>query len=183
LVAEANFFSAIMVLLTMQNKLIIDPKQDLILANEVAHALMDKGLSMATAESCTGGAIGALLTSLPGSSRWFNGGVISYSNHLKIHLLGVNSQTIDVQGAVSKEVVEAMAVGGCKAMAVDICVAVSGVAGPDGGTTEKPVGSVWIAWCGPEQKLTSRLYHLDGGRKEIQSAAVRMALKGVVNQC
>lgn len=175
------------VFLIMRDKVMIDPNQDQdqdqVLAHKVAATLMHKGHTMATAESCTGGAIGALLTSVAGSSRWFNGGVISYSNQLKTQLLRVDSKYIDVHGAVSKEVVEAMAVGGSEVMAADICVAVSGVAGPSGGTAAKPVGSVWIAWCGPGQRLTSRLYHFDGARKEIQSAAVRMALQGVINQC
>jgi len=171
------------VFLIMQDKLMVDEEQDQVLANNVAATLMHKGHTIATAESCTGGAIGALLTSVAGSSRWFNGGVISYSNQLKTQLLRVDSKHIDVHGAVSKEVVEAMAVGGNEVMAADICVAVSGVAGPSGGTAAKPVGSVWIAWCGPEQRLTSRLYYFDGERKEIQSAAVRMALQGVINQC
>ena len=118
-----------MAFLIMQDKLMVDPGQNLdqVLANKVAATLMHKGHTMATAESCTGGAIGAVLTSLAGSSRWFNGGVISYSNQLKTQLLRVDSKYIDVHGAVSKEVVEAMAVGGCEVMAADICVAVSGV--------------------------------------------------------
>ena len=121
-----------MAFLIMQDKLMVDPGQNLdqVLANKVAATLMHKGHTMATAESCTGGAIGAVLTSLAGSSRGFNGGVISYSNQLKTQLLRVDSKYIDVHGAVSKEVVEAMAVGGCEVMAADICVAVSGVAGP-----------------------------------------------------
>ena len=101
-----------MAFLIMQDKLMVDPGQNLdqVLANKVAATLMHKGHTMATAESCTGGAIGAVLTSLAGSSRWFNGGVISYSNQLKTQLLRVDSKYIDVHGAVSKEVVEAFAV-------------------------------------------------------------------------
>lgn len=170
----------------VQNKLLSDQAQDRELATEVARTLSDKGLTLATAESCTGGAIGALLTSLAGSSIWFNGGIISYSDSSKINLLGVESEAIDAYGAVSQEVVEAMAIGGCKALAADVCVAVSGIAGPSGGSVEKPVGSVWIAWCGPgigmSIVVSSRLYQLDGSRKEIQSVAVRMALKGIIKQ-
>jgi len=175
-----------MVILMVQNKLLSDQAQDRELATEVARTLSDKGLTLATAESCTGGAIGALLTSLAGSSIWFNGGIISYSDSSKINLLGVESEAIDAYGAVSQEVVEAMAIGGCKALAADVCVAVSGIAGPSGGSVEKPVGSVWIAWCGPgigmSIVVSSRLYQLDGSRKEIQSVAVRMALKGIIKQ-
>ena len=176
-----------MVILMVQNKLLLDQMQDQELANEVARSLSNKGQTLATAESCTGGAIGALLTSLAGSSTWFNGGIISYSNSSKINLLSVESKVIDSNGAVSQEVVEAMAIGGRKALAADVCVAVSGVAGPSGGSVEKPVGSVWIAWCGPgidmSMRVSSQLYHLDGSRKEIQSIAVRMALMGIINRC
>jgi nicotinamide-nucleotide amidase len=173
----------IMVVLKMHNNLVSDSSQEQQLATEVARMLVKKSLTLATAESCTGGAIGALLTSLAGSSAWFNGGVISYSNASKIKLLNVNPDAIDTCGAVSQAVVEAMAIGGCQALGADLCVAVSGVAGPGGGTSAKPVGSVWIAWCGPEQRLTSGLYHFDGERTQIQRAAVRMALQGVINQC
>ena len=173
----------IMVVLKMHNNLVSDSSQEQQLATEVARMLVKKSLTLATAESCTGGAIGALLTSLVGSSAWFNGGVISYSNASKIKLLNVNPDAIDNYGAVSQAVVEAMAIGGCQALGADLCVAVSGVAGPGGGTSAKPVGSVWIAWCGPEQRLTSGLYHFDGERTQIQRAAVRMALQGVINQC
>jgi len=153
-----------MVVLKMHNNLVSDSSQEQQLATEVARMLVKKSLTLATAESCTGGAIGALLTSLVGSSAWFNGGVISYSNASKIKLLNVNPDAIDTYGAVSQAVVEAMAIGGCQALTADLCVAVSGVAGPSGGTSAKPVGSVWIAWCGPEQRLTSGLYHFDGDR-------------------
>ena len=173
----------IMVVLKMHNNLVSDSSQEQQLATEVARMLVKKSLTLATAESCTGGAIGALLTSRAGSSAWFNGGVISYSNASKIKLLNVNPDAIDTYGAVSQAVVEAMAIGGCQALGADLCVAVSGVAGPGGGTFAKPVGSVWIAWCGPEQRLTSGLYHFDGERTQIQRAAVRMALQGVINQC
>ena len=178
--ANASGMALIMVFLKMQNKLVSDPSQDQQLATEVARLLVYKGLTLATAESCTGGAIGALLTSLAGSSAWFNGGVISYTNRVKIDLLNVDPDTIETYGAVSQEVVESMAIGGRRAMSTDLCVAVSGVAGPGGGTDAKPIGMVWIAWCGHGTGLTSRLYHLHGSRKEIQSAAVRMALKGII---
>jgi len=171
-----------MVIVIMQNKFISDLTQDQELAAEIARIFVGKGLTLATAESCTGGGIGAVLTSLPGSSIWFNGGIISYSNSAKINLLDVEPESIEVYGAVSQEVVEAMAIGGCKAMAASVCVAVSGIAGPGGGTAEKPVGSVWIAWFGNGPVVSSRLYHFEGSRIEIQNAAVRMALKGIISQ-
>lgn len=155
--------------------------QNQALAQQVAAQLILKGLTLATAESCTGGAIGALLTSLAGSSMWFNGGIISYSNTAKINLLAVDPELIQTFGAVSQEVVEAMAIGGSKALLVDVCVAVSGVAGPGGGSADKPVGSVWIAWSGLGKQVRSQLYHFDGNRQDIQSAAVKMSLEGIIN--
>ena len=182
ILAAANTTVVIMVFMLMQSKLVLDPTQSEDLAIEVARVFVKKGLTLATAESCTGGAIGAALTALPGSSKWFNGGIISYSNGAKINLLGVEAEAIKAHGAVSKEVVEAMAIGGCQAMAASVCVAVSGIAGPDGGTTEKPVGSVWIAWSQDGLVVTSQLHHFQGSRKKIQSEAVCMALKGLISQ-
>jgi nicotinamide-nucleotide amidase len=180
--AKANTTTAIMEFLMTQNELVSNPVQDLVLASEVACLLTDAGLTLATAESCTGGAIGALLTALPGSSNWFKGGVICYSNSSKINLLDVEPRAIDEYGAVSQEVVEAMAVGGCAAMQTDFCVAVSGIAGPGGGTTEKPVGSVWIAWSSSGGMVESQLYQFSGDRRDVQSIAVSMALKGIINR-
>ena len=155
--------------------------QNQILAAEVGQLLLEKGLTLGTAESCTGGAIGAVLTSLAGSSSWFNGGVISYSNNAKIKLLGVPADSIKTHGAVSQEVVESMAIGGCEAMEASVCVAVSGIAGPGGGAIGKPVGTVWIAWCQKGGRFSSQRYHFSGTRQQIQSEAVSMALKGIVN--
>ena len=106
---------------------------------------MARNLMMGTAESCTGGLAAALCTNVPGSSRWFSGSVVSYANSVKTRLLGVNAQLVARFGAVSAPVVEAMALGGIDALASDVCVAVSGIAGPDGGTPDKPVGTVWFA--------------------------------------
>ena len=161
-----------------QNKIV--QLQDQKLAGDVGRMLIEKGLTLATAESCTGGAIGALLTGLAGSSSWFSGGVISYSNSVKTNLLGVAPSLIENYGAVSQEVVEAMAKGGRKAMGTDLCVAVSGIAGPAGGSVEKPIGTVWVAWCDGNNAVTSKLYQLSGDRHEVQKAAVRMALAGII---
>lgn len=111
--------------------------------------LMAEGRTMATAESCTGGSIAQFITSNPGSSAYFKGGVVAYSNEVKINLLGVPSELIKTVGAVSQEVAEAMALGAQKVLGVDYTVATTGIAGPDGGTDEKPVGTVWIAVAGP----------------------------------
>lgn len=111
--------------------------------------LMAEGKTMATAESCTGGSIAQFITSNSGSSAYFKGGVVAYSNEVKINLLGVPSELIKTVGAVSQEVAEAMALGAQKVLGVDYTVATTGIAGPDGGTDEKPVGTVWIAVAGP----------------------------------
>lgn len=107
--------------------------------------LFEKGLTLGTAESCTGGNISHLITSIPGSSHYFKGSIVSYSNEVKHNVLGVSSSALDLYGAVSESVVTEMAEGACKVLNVDCSIAVSGIAGPDGGTEEKPVGTVWIA--------------------------------------
>jgi len=111
--------------------------------------LMKQGKTMATAESCTGGSIAQFITSNSGSSAYFKGGVVAYSNEIKSNLLGVPSELIQTVGAVSQEVAESMALGAQKALHTDYAVATTGIAGPDGGTDEKPVGTVWIAVAGP----------------------------------
>jgi nicotinamide-nucleotide amidase len=111
----------------------------------VGRMLQSRGLKMATAESCTGGYIAHLLTSLPGSSGWYAGSVVSYANEVKTELLGVPEETIKTEGAVSRPVVEQMVRGVIAQTGADVAVAVSGIMGPDGGSAEKPVGMVWVA--------------------------------------
>jgi PncC family amidohydrolase len=134
-----------------------------------------RGWKLAVAESCTGGLIGARLTSVPGSSACFEGGVIAYSNNLKMSLLAVPMGLIESEGAVSGLVAEAMAMGGAAAAMADCGIAVTGVAGPDGGTDEKPVGTVWVAVALPTG-TTSRQYHFRGTRDEVREQAVNAAL-------
>ncbi len=123
----------------------------------IARLLIKKGKTLSTAESCTGGYISHLITSIPGSSEYFLGSVISYANDVKVNLLGVENIIIEKHGVVSKEVVEQMALGGKKAIGTDYCIATSGIAGPDGGTKEKPVGTVWIAIATPNGVLSKLL--------------------------
>jgi nicotinamide-nucleotide amidase len=111
----------------------------------IGELLKRKGATLATAESCTGGSIAQLITSVPGSSEYFIGSVVAYSNRIKQDVLGVNPEDIEKHGAVSREVVEQMANGVRERFAADYAVATSGIAGPDGGTEEKPVGTTWIA--------------------------------------
>ncbi len=150
--------------------------------NQLVTRLLESGLTVATAESCTGGGIGAAFTDLAGSSAWFAGGIISYSNAAKEQLLGVRSQTLLDHGAVSEEVVQQMVVGASRQLNTDMAVAVSGVAGPEGGSEEKPVGTVWIAWLkgGPDGATTSRCFHFDGDRSAVREATVNAAVAGLL---
>ena len=125
----------------------------------VGGLLKSNSNTLATAESCTGGYLAHLVTSIAGSSAYFKGSVISYSNEIKVNELGVNAADIDSYGAVSQQVVEQMAIGGREKMNADYCLSTSGIAGPDGGTEEKPVGTVWIALAGKEG-VQSKLLHL-----------------------
>lgn len=111
----------------------------------IGELLKNKNLTVSTAESCTGGSIAARLTSIAGSSEYFNGGIVAYSNKVKMELLHVSSETLDQYGAVSEQTVVEMVKGAMKALKTDCAVATSGIAGPGGGTPEKPVGTVWIA--------------------------------------
>jgi len=124
----------------------------------VGELLVNSGKSVSTAESCTGGYVAHLLTSIPGSSRYFKGSVVSYANEVKIQWLAVDEKTLNEKGAVSREVVETMAATVREKMHTDYSVAISGIAGPDGGTPEKPVGTVWIALA-DESGVYARRYH------------------------
>jgi nicotinamide-nucleotide amidase len=132
---------------------------DELLEEVVGKLLLYQGKTLGTAESCTGGYIAHLITGIAGSSAYFNGSVVSYSNDVKVDTLEVNPEDLQKHGAVSKEVVEQMAMGGRKKLKTDFCLATSGIAGPDGGTAEKPVGTVWIALATAEG-VKSELLHL-----------------------
>lgn len=141
------------------------------LSEQLGGLLRSKGLLMGTAESCTGGRIANMVTLVAGSSDYFVGGVVSYSNEVKHNVLGVLEDSLRLHGAVSREVVEQMAQGAIRTLGCDCSVATSGVAGPDGGSPEKPVGTVWIAAALKEQ-VVSHCYHFGTVRAEnIQSAA------------
>src|SRR5919108_5340065 len=120
------------------------------LAMRLGRALLVRGWRVTTAESCTGGWIAKAITDVPGSSQWFDGGIVAYSNAAKQRSLGVPQEVLDVHGAVSEAAVRAMADGARLRSGVELAVAVSGVAGPRGGTPDKPVGTVWLAWSGPQ---------------------------------
>lgn len=135
--------------------------------------------SVTTAESCTGGWIAKVLTDVAGSSDWFGSAVVSYSNASKHRLLGVDTATLDTLGAVSAATVDAMAAGALRSSDADWSVAVSGIAGPDGGTEEKPVGLVWFAWAGPGQ-LEHECKIFGGDRETVRRHTVQWALRGLL---
>lgn len=145
---------------------------------ELAALLRDEGAFVVTAESCTGGGIASALTDVAGSSAWFDRGFVTYSNQAKQQMLGVSTQTIAEHGAVSEAVVKAMAVGALHASGADLAVAVSGVAGPGGGSTVKPVGTVWLAWAWRDQPPLARHQQYFGDRLQIRAQAVDDAIKG-----
>jgi PncC family amidohydrolase len=142
----------------------------------IGELLRSRALRLATAESCTGGLIGHRLTDIPGSSDYFLGGVIAYANAVKIKALGVNAQTLEEHGAVSRETVLEMASGVRQALASDIGLAVSGIAGPGGGTTEKPVGLVWIGLSAPLVEVARRCM-FTGERLSVKEQAAQAAIE------
>ena len=148
------------------------------IVQEIAGELRARGYSCATAESCTGGMVGAALTAVPGSSEWYRGGIISYANEIKEKLLGVSRGDLEAFGAVSRPVVLQMALGACVAADADAAVSTSGIAGPGGGTPEKPVGTVWIGWT-VRGRAQAEECHFSGGRDEVRRQAVRRALQGL----
>jgi nicotinamide-nucleotide amidase len=135
---------------------------------------------LATAESCTGGWAGQLLTSLPGSSQWYERGFITYANAAKIEMLGVPEDTLATHGAVSEETASVMAAGALKHSHAQAALAISGIAGPGGGTPQKPVGLVCYGWALSDGTLMSSTCRLDGDREEIRSRAVAAALRGLI---
>ena len=147
------------------------------LVERVSRRLMASGTRIATAESCTGGMIGEMLTRVPGMSRVFAGGAITYANAEKVRQLGVLQATLDAHGAVSEETAREMAAGAQERFGVDVAVAVTGIAGPDGGTPDKPIGMVWLARSGPKGDMTTKLLNWPGARDQIRLLSAWWALK------
>ncbi len=151
------------------------------LAKQLGEYLRQHQWSCAVAESCTGGSLAAAITDCSGSSSWFDRGFVTYSNQAKQDLLGVSAQTLAEYGAVSEETVREMVEGALRQSAAQIAVAISGIAGPDGGTSHKPVGTVWIAWSFlPTQKTTARCFLFQGNRATVRQQAVYEALLGML---
>ncbi len=147
------------------------------LSIQLGKALLLKGWTVGTAESCTGGRIASLLTAVPGSSAYFTGGIVAYSNQVKENILGVLPDDLIVYGAVSHPVVEQMALGAIRVLGCECAMATSGVAGPTGGTPEKPVGTVWVA-VAVKDRIEAVLCHFVGDREEVirQSAVTAMQM-------
>ncbi|HQT32188.1 MAG TPA: CinA family protein [Thiobacillus sp.] len=150
------------------------------LAGELGDALLACGWMVATAESCTGGWVGQLLTAIPGSSAWYERGFITYANAAKQEMLGVPAEILETHGAVSEEAASAMAAGALAHSHAQAALAISGIAGPGGGTPQKPVGLVCYGWALEDGTVMSSTCRLDGDREEIRSRAVAAALRGLL---
>ncbi|MCF4997743.1 nicotinamide-nucleotide amidohydrolase family protein [Pseudomonas syringae] len=149
------------------------------LAAELGRRLQLLNAHVTTAESCTGGGIAEAITRIPGSSAWFEAGYVTYSNRQKTQQLNVPAPLFESVGAVSREVVEAMVLGAQEKSQAHFAVAVSGVAGPDGGSPNKPVGTVWLAW-GVGESVFSEVQHFPGNRDEVRRQTVKAALEGLL---
>lgn len=151
------------------------------IAVRVARALIQRNWMLAAAESCTGGWISKALTDISGSSVWFDRGIVAYSNAAKVELLGVSEKLLSDHGAVSAEAVGAMVRGLLACSTADVAVAVSGIAGPGGGTQGKPVGTVWLGWGIRSRDVVTRQCAFDGDRKDVRRQTVHAALNGVLH--
>ncbi len=152
------------------------------LLGKLSGAMRAKGFKLATAESCTGGWIAKSITDLPGSSDWFDLGIVSYSNETKQNLLQVKPDTLARHGAVSEPVVREMVEGVLQLSRAEVAMSVSGIAGPGGGSVGKPVGTVWFGWCLRGQPAQAALCHFDGDREQVRRQAVVFALEGVLQR-
>jgi nicotinamide-nucleotide amidase len=150
------------------------------LAADVGAALKQHGWMLALAESCTGGWAAQAVTAIPGSSAWFERGFVTYSNAAKVDMLGVAEQTLQQYGAVSEQTVREMAQGALARSQAQIAAAISGIAGPDGGTPDKPVGMVCFAWAAAGQPVLSSTSHFSGDRESIRKQAVETVLHGLL---
>jgi nicotinamide-nucleotide amidase len=152
------------------------------LADHVGLLLLRNGQHLATAESCTGGWVGQCLTAVAGSSRWFECGFITYSNDAKKEILGVGADTLAANGAVSEATAAAMALGALRRCNTDWALAITGVAGPGGGSPDRPVGTVCFAWAGRDGRLDTETCHFRGCRETVRAQSVAHALHGVLQR-
>ncbi len=150
------------------------------LAEQVGERLKEKGLKVTAIESCTGGGISYALTSVAGSSDWFEYGLVTYANTAKQELVGVTAEALNQYGAVSEQVVEQMLQGGLEKTGADVAVAVSGIAGPTGGTADKPVGTVWIGVCIKKYCSKVQCFVYNGNRAAVREQSIAQALKMLI---
>jgi nicotinamide-nucleotide amidase len=150
------------------------------LSEQVGHRLLAGKLLLVTAESCTGGGIAQCITDIAGSSQWFDRGFVTYTNQSKQDMLGVSAETLSTYGAVSEQTVIEMVQGALNNSPADIAVAVSGIAGPGGGSLEKPVGLVWHAWAARNHQTITQGEHYLGNRQQVRSQAIETALNGIL---
>jgi nicotinamide-nucleotide amidase len=152
------------------------------IAHRVGEQLKDKGLLLATAESCTGGWVAQAVTSVAGSSEWFDRGFVTYSNDAKREMLGVRAETLERHGAVSEETAREMAAGALAASRAHVAVAITGVAGPTGGTPQKPVGMVCFAWAVRGGAIDAATRRFEGDREAVRRQSVMFGLQGVLDR-
>lgn len=164
----------------MSHLSVIDRQRLDALVAALAQALTQRGWMLATAESCTGGLIATTCTDMAGSSAWFDRAAVTYSNEAKHTMLGVPAELIERDGAVSESVVRAMAEGLLAHSRAQVGIAVSGVAGPGGGSPDKPVGTVWVAWAVHGQATTVQRFQLDGGRAQVRWQTCEVALRAAL---
>ena len=150
------------------------------LAAELGRTLAAKGEFVATAESCTGGLVAGAITAIAGSSGWFDRGFVTYTNEAKTDMLGVDRDALERDGAVSEATAIAMAEGALRASRADVAVAVTGIAGPAGGTAAKPVGTVCFAWARRGRPTTATTRHFSGARDAVREASIIVAIQGLI---
>ena len=151
------------------------------IARRLGRAAKRRRIEIVTAESCTGGGAAAAITRISGSAKWFDRGFVTYSNDAKKQMLGVTQRSLGSYGAVSEQVACEMAAGALKESGADVSVAITGIAGPTGGSRSKPVGLVWFAWGARKGAIQARAFRFKGGRVAIRRQAVAVALQGLVD--
>ena len=151
------------------------------LAEELGACMKDKGVKLASAESCTGGWLAKIITDIPGSSEWFTGSVVCYSNESKTSLLGVQEKTLIDFGAVSGDTVLEMVDGLFDHTNADVAVGISGIAGPDGGTDDKPVGLVWLSWGKRDKSVYAEPYNFEGDREDVRKQSILQILNNLLD--
>lgn len=151
-----------------------------LLANQVGQLLLGRKMKLATAESCTGGLVAAIITECSGCSQWFDRGFVTYSNQAKHEMLAVANELIEQHGAVSEQVVVAMAEGALAYSNATTSVAITGIAGPSGGSLAKPVGTVWFSWKVVDKPIQTALQQFSGNRQEIRNKAVQYCLEELI---